>query len=117
MAEILKDREILEVMSGSGLNIPIFENILNPASITLVDINEDAIEEFRKNDINNWYESHASELIKWTRERTNCGYKAIIGIWCLSYLDETAVNEFLNWATMNSRYLILIEPVHENHSG
>ena len=68
MAEILKDREILEVMSGSGLNIPIFENILNPASITLVDINEDAIEEFRKNDINNWYESHASELIKWTRE-------------------------------------------------
>ena len=43
-------------------------------------------------------------------------FKAIIGIWCLSYLDKEAVDKFIEWAIMNSNFIIFIEPIHNYHS-
>ena len=46
-------------MSGSGLNIPVFIKCFDPLHVTLVDINENAIKEFRNSNPEILYEAYA----------------------------------------------------------
>ena len=54
-------------MSGSGLNVSKFRECFDTINITLVDINEDAINDFKEWDKEGLYNAYASELIQWTK--------------------------------------------------
>ena len=84
LAQMLKDKSVLEVMAGYGRNVPVLKT-MNPKSITLVDFNEMAINKAKEdyandpsvklfyNDVNRWI----------LKDKAN--YEAVFAMWGICY--------------------------------
>ena len=110
LKSLLEHQCILEVMAGMGRNVEVIKD-LNPKSITLVDINPLSIKFAKRKYANDSsIIAECGDLNEWIK-KAHHRYRAMIGVWTLSYMDGKQADIFLRWCKKHIYYLILVEPV------